>query len=262
MTTYLGPVGSIIPVKCASRLTSSGGREVSFTRTLGKQKAFLGRVRAREWSVDVGLAKPHELSGLRWLAEYSSGPLVWYPPEAVAGNILNQDQAALAPGTHDGLEGPLVDVEDGLYVKSAVPSDGSWTNFPLRFGLTDGIPVVPGVPVTVSAWLRGSTSRINVIWRDIDNADIGRSDGDPVSRDSLERVSVTLVPPVGASQMTFVLHGSQIAGPAVTMTGRLMPYSPGRGAKRVVVHGLTDAVIRATENQQLKSLSFTVSEVG
>lgn len=261
MSTFLGPVGSLIPVKCASTLTSSGGREVSFQDTLGKRKAFLGQVRAREWSVDIGLAKPHELSGLRWLAEYSSGPLVWYSPDAVVGNILTPGQAALIPGTHTGLEGPLVEVEPEVYVKSALPDAASYLNFPYRAGLADPIPVVPGQPVTVSAWLRGE-SRITVYWRDINGASLSHDSPATETAPTLTRMSRTLIPPSGAVQMSLALRGAQVAGPAVTLTDRLMPYSPGEGARRVVVHDLADAVIRATQDQQLGSLSFTVSEVG
>src|SRR5690625_3838105 len=153
MTTFLGPIGSLIPVKCASTLTSSGGREVSFTRTLGKQKAFLGQVRAREWNVDIGLAKPHELSGLRWLAEYSSGPLVWYPPDAVAGNILGSQFAGFGPEFHNGLEGPLVEVEPHLWVKSAFqdPDTGLNIGFPRSGPNKDyvPVPVIQGQLVTI-----------------------------------------------------------------------------------------------------------------
>lgn len=268
MTTFLGPVGSLVPVKCASTLTSSGGREVSFTRTLGKQKAFLGQVRAREWNVDIGLAEPGELSGLRWLAEYSSGPLVWYSPDAVVGNILPPDVAAFVPRTHNGLDGALVEADPGVHVKSVFPDGANSVSTPYSSGTSlDPIPIVPGMPVTISVWLRGSTASrgqvIAVVWRDIqgvnlgtDNPTVGESTG------TLVRRSLTLIPPPGAAQITLQFFAEQIAGPAVTLTDRLMSYSDGRGAKRVVAHGLTDAVLRAYEDHQYQSLSFTVSEVG
>ena len=259
--SFLGPVGSVIPVKCASRLTSSGGRQVAFQDTLGKRKAFLGRVRARQWDVEIGLAKPHELSGLRWLAENVNSPMVWYPPDAVVGNILTPRQADLTVDTHNGLEGPLVEVEPGVWVKSALPDSAGFFTYPRRRGSLDYIPVLPGQPVTISAWFRGD-SRITVYWRDIAGTSFGNDAGPTESFANLTRMARTVTPPPGAVQMNLALRGAQVAGPAVTLTDRLMSYSPGRGAKRVVAHGLQDAVIRATDQQQLGSLSFTVSEVG
>lgn len=264
MSTFLGPVGSIIPVKCASSLTSTGGRDVSFTRTLGKRKAFLGRVRAREWQVDIGLAKPSELSGLRWLAENVNAPMVWYSPDAVVGNILSPDQADLVPESHTGLEGPLVETEPGVWVKSAMNS-GNYLYLNYVGGSLDPVPVVPGVPVTVSAFLRGGTissQRIRMAWRDIAGNVLERVDADFEVTASWARRSAVFTPPLGACLLSLEVAAAQVAGPAVSLTEQLMPYSSGRGAYKVVAHGLSDAVIRATEDQQLQSLSFTVSEVG
>lgn len=262
MTTFLGPVGSLIPVKCASQLTSSGGRQVSFGDTLGKRKAFLGQVRAREWSVDIGLAKPAELSGLRWLAENVHAPMVWYPPDAVVGNIVTPAQGDFTVRAHNGLEGPLVEVEPGVWVKSALPSGGTSVAFPRANGVRMPAPVVQGVPVTASAWLRGSNARVQLVWWSADQVNLGSVSSTVSSGAEFRRVHVTAVPPMGAVGLTCELTGTQVAGPAVTLTDKLLPYSPGRGATRVVTHGLADAIIRATENQQLQSLSFTVSEVG
>lgn len=263
--SFLGPVGSIIPVKCASRLTSSGGRQVSFQDTLSKRKAFLGKVTAREWDVDIGLAKPSELSGLRWLAENVNAPMVWYSPDAVVGNILTPAQADLTPTTHDGLEGPLVEVEPGVHVKSASP-----TGDPLALRDPDGAlhmaPTSAGRQLTVSAWLRGNTlsgrQMIRVIWRNFSGANIGQSDTNFDVSSVFARRAATVTPPAGAVGFNVMFYAAQVAGPAVTMTDEVTPYSPGRGATKVIVHGLSDAVIRATETQQLGSLSFRVTEVG
>lgn len=266
MTTFLGPVGSLIPVKCASRLTSSGGREVSFARTLGKQKAFLGRVSAREWQVDIGLAKPSELSGLRWLAENVNSPMVWYSPDAVVGNILPPAQADLAPGTHRGLEGPLVEVEPGVWVKSVFPDGEAYLQMQRTDGADDFTPVPIGATVTVGLWLRGNTlggrQMVRVRWHDVNGQQVGSVDTDFGVSSGWARRSVTLTAPPGAALVRVMPYASEIAGPTITLTDRLLPYSSGRGANRVVAHGLTDAVLRATEDQQLQSLSFVVSEVG
>jgi hypothetical protein len=214
--------------------------------------------------VDIGLAEPAELSGLRLLAEYSDSPLVWYPPDAVVGNILEPDQASFSPGAHDGLEGALVEVEPGVVVKAAHP-DGQILSL-VDDGAFARTPVPRDVPLTVSAWMSGQTlsdsQRIRVTWRNALGADMGSTDTTFGVSDGLVRRQATVVPPAGAVFASFRFYAAQVAGPAVTVTDRLMPYSPGGGATKVVVHGLADAVLRATEDQQLQSLSFTVSEVG
>src|SRR5690625_547507 len=260
MTTFLGPVGSLIPVKCASTLTSSGGREVSFTRTLGKQKAFFGQVRAREWSVDIGLAKPGELSGLRWLAEYSSSPLVWYSPDAVVGNILTPDQAALEAGKHNGISGPLVQVQPGIFVKSVI-RDPDRLSVQIEPGPDTATPHAANKAVTVSAWVRGDSS-LGVYWRDAEGTSLGLDQPSTVNYGEWTRISRTIMPPPGSAQANLSIRCEQMAGPAVTLTDQLMPYSPGQGSKQVALHGLTGAVIRAYQEHQFQSLSFMVSEVG
>lgn len=263
MTSYIGPVGSLIPVKCPSSLGVSGGRDVSFTRTLGRQKAFMGKVASRTWDAALSDATtPGQLAGLRWLADYGTAPFVWFGPDAVMRNMLDPAVGGLVGGTHSGLEGPMVEVEPDVWVKSAVPNGVSSVALPYRSGSLDPVPVMPGRPVTVSAWLRGSVSRIDIAWRNLAGAIVSSSAGTATARPSLQRASRTLTPPVGAVQMTITYFGDQVAGPAVSMTDRLNSYSPGKGCKRVVVHGLSEALVMATADVAYSSASFTITEVG
>lgn len=262
MTSYIGPVGSLIPVKCPSSLGVSGGRDVSFTRTLGRQKAFMGKVASRTWEASLGLATPGQLAGLQWLADYGTAPFVWFGPDAVMRNVLDPAVGGLVSGTHSGLEGPLVEVEPDVWVKSAVPNGVSSVALPYRSGFLDPVPVMPGRPVTVSAWLRGSVSRIDIAWRNLAGAILSSSAGTATARPALRRASRTLTPPAGAVQMTVTFFGDQIAGPAISMTDRLTSYSPGKGCGRAVVHGLSEALVMATDQQAYSSASFTITEVG
>lgn len=262
MTSYIGPVGSLIPVKCPSSLGVSGGRDVSFTRTLGRQKAFMGKAASRTWEASLGLATPGQLAGLQWLADYGTAPFAWYGPDAVARNILEPAVAGLVPGRHSGLEGPMVEVEPGVWVKSAVRDGGTGLSIPLRSGSLDPVPILPGKPVTVSAWLRGTASGIDVAWRDLSGTTVGSSAGPLASRASLTRVSRTLVAPAGAAQVSITFQAEQVAGPAVSLTDKLASYSPGKGCKRAVVHGLSEALVMATDQQAYSSASFTITEVG
>lgn len=257
----MGPVGSLIPV-WTTGVSSTTERETSLVSTLSRRKAFVGRQAFRDWSVDADFTQANESSGLRWLAEFGQPPFVWYSPDAVFGNILEPAVAGLVSGRHSGLEGALVEVEAGVWVKSAVPDGVSSVSLPYRSGLLDPIPVAPGRPVTVSAWLRGAATRIDVAWRDASGASISSSAGASSSRPSFMRDSRTLTPPAGAVQMTLTLFGDQCAGPAVSLTDAVTPYSPGRGCKRSVPHGLSDSLILVSQQSSLSGFSFTVSEVG
>ena len=261
-TAFIGPVGSLVPFLGPSSESISDDRAVSFADTLGRRKAFMGRKSPRTWACELNARYPRELSGLRWLASYGNPPFVWYPPDAVFGNILEPAVAGLVSGRHNGLEGALVEVEPGVWVKSAVPDGGGAVSLPYRGGALDPIPVIPGRPVTVSAWLRGASSRIDVAWRDVSGATISSSTGPASSRPSLVRVSRTLTPPAGAVQMTLVFQCDQVAGPSVSLTGSMTPYSPGKGCKRAVVHGLSESLAVVTQQESLSGYSFTVSEVG
>lgn len=268
MTTYIGPVGSLIGIKCPSELSISGGREVTLARTLSRQKAFLARAGFREWSAQLSPATtPGQVAGLAWLAEFGNPPFVWYPPDAVIGNILDPAVAGLVPGRHNGLEGPLVEVEPGLWVKSAMPDGANAVSLPIRSGSLDPIPVIPGEAITVSAWMRGATldrgQVIALIWRDsqgnslnTESITVGESSG------SFQRRSVTRTVPVGAAQLTLQFFTAQVGGPAISITDSLRPYSPGKGCVRAVVHGLSEALTLANSQATYSGYSFTVSEVG
>lgn len=261
MTSYIGPVGSLIPVKCPSSLDTSGGRDVSFTRTLGRQKAFMGKVASRTWGASLSPAtSPGKVAGLAWLADYGNPPFVWYGPDAVMGNILEPATTGLVPNATNGLEGPLVEVEPDVWLKSALPAVSS-ISMPYRAGMLDSVAVIPGVPLTVSGWVRGVAS-VAVVWRDILGASITTNSRSLGTSTGLVRRSTTLTPPDGAVQMTMQFFCTQLAGPAVSLTGGLTPYSSGKGCKRAVVHGLSEALTMATSQQAMSGYSFTITEVG
>lgn len=259
---YVGVVGSIFPFFGPSSLSISGGPKVSFEETMSKKKAFVGKTAPRIWECGMDSRYPSEVAGLQWLAEFGKPPFVWYPVDAVIGNALSPSAAALAPGAHDGLEGPMVEVEPGVWLKSALPDSTGAVSLPLRSGQLDPLPVIPGTPLTVSVWLRGEDTRITVAWRDLSGSVIDSSSPSPVSRASLVRVSRTLTPPPGAVQATFILRGTQVAGPTVSFTTAVTPYSPGKGCKRAVIHDLSEALGAVGLTSSSSSFQFTVSEVG
>lgn len=263
MTSYIGPIGSIIGVKCPSSLSASGGRTSTFSRTLSRQKAFMSKSGPREWSAELSQATtPSQISGLRWLADYGQPPFVWYPPDAVFGNILEPAVAALVSGRHNGLEGPLVEVEPGIWVKSAIPDAAASVSLPYKSGFLDALPIPAGQRITVSAWMTGSAV-ITVAWRDAAGGLLSSAGSGALGTSgSLVRRSFSATPPAGAVRMTLLLTATQVAGPAVSITDSVTPYSPGKGCRRSVVHGLSESLTLISTQQSMSGYSFTVSEVG
>lgn len=265
MSTYIGTPGALMKVACPSRLSSGGGRAVSFEGTQSRRKAFLGRSVLREWSVDMSAATPRDMAVFEHLADYGTPPFVYYPDDAVLHNVLAPAYAALAPGTHTGLDASPVEVEPGLFVK-AVATSGSNFSFPYRDGLLDAAPIPSGVPVTVSAWMRGGTvsgdTQISVIWRGAAGEFISTVSTRFPGTSVLTRRHVTLTPPPGSASMTFQMWAQQTAGVAVSLTSKLTEYAPGRGASRTVVHGLSRGLIVAHDRLTLEDASFTITEVG
>ncbi|MGP9490047.1 hypothetical protein ACT3R5_15955 [Glutamicibacter sp. AOP5-A2-7] len=261
MTSYIGPVGSLIPVKCPSSLSVSGGRGVSFTRTLGRQKAFMGRVTSRTWEATLSAAtEPRKMAGLAWLVDYGTPPFVWYGSDAAVGNILEPSVAGLVPTSISGLEGPMVEVEAGVWVKSALPTVTS-VSMPYRGGSLDPVAVVPGVALTVSGWVRGASS-VAVVWRDVLGASMSTVTASFGTSTGLVRRWATFTPPSGAVQMTLQFFCTQLAGPAVSLTDAVAPYVPGKGCKRAVPHGLSEALTMTTRESSMGGYSFTITEVG
>lgn len=258
-TALIGTLGNLMPV-WANKITETVDRKVTFTETLGARKAFMGRVSRREWQVTADLTFASELTGLEWLAAFGRESLVWFPPEAVSGNAFDPESAGLVSWRHSGVEGSFLEVEPGLWVKSATPT-GTAVSLPYRRDVLDPLPVVPGKPLTVSAWMRGTT-RIAVNWRNQVGSSV-RIDTSPLENgQSLVRKSFTAIPPATAVQATFQFFGSQVAGPSLSFTDQVMPYTTGTGPLRVVVHGLERELVRIRHDGPMKNMSFTVSEVG
>lgn len=266
MTTYIGTPGALMKVACPSRLSSGGGRAVSFEGTQSRRKAFLGQSVLREWAVDISTVTPRDMAVFEHLADFAMPPFVYYPDDAVLHNILSPAYAALAAGTHTGLDGSLVEVESGVFVK-AVAASGNNFSFPYRDGTgLDAVPIPRGAPVTVSAWMRGGTvsgdTQLSVIWRGAAGEYLSTESTRFAGTSTLTRRHVTLTPAPGAASMTFQMWAQQTAGIAISLTSSLMPYAPGRGAPRTVVHGLSRDLIVAYDRLTLEDASFTITEVG
>jgi hypothetical protein len=270
MSAFLGTAGSLIELPIYNaKPTVSHDRTVSTKRTLGgRVKVQRGARPRRAWTVTSERLTPAESAAMMALELGSTPPWVWVEPLARVTNLLSPEQSVLAPGTWSGtgvVEGGSVKIGAAYSPRSVSHSAGGTVNFAFRDGEADRPAVVPGIPVSVSAYLRGSGD-LGISWRDYGNAVIS-SNQKSYSNSSLGRVSmVNLVVPAGAATAHIWATGfTQAAMPALTWTKALADWSVGRGCNRVVVEGLSEAgqeALYADPGASRSGLSFTIREVG
>ncbi|GAA1110472.1 hypothetical protein HNR24_000378 [Nesterenkonia jeotgali] len=269
MTAYLGPAGGLVPFRCPSAVSITTERAQSFKTTLGgRVKVQRGPVTRRQWQVELGSATPQELANLQALVEAGTPPWVWVEPYAQVTNLFTPEQSTLAPGTWSGngaTEGGAVAVADAMAPRSIMHPSGGAITLGLRFGSADRPPVRPGVPLSVSAAVRGS-GVLTAHWHNWQGSAIGSATKSfsysEMGRALLENIN----PPAAAQSVRVVVTGAQqVAMPCLTWTPDAPPWSMGRGCTRAVEDGLSEAVqaaVRDAPSMRRSSLSFTVREVG
>lgn len=270
MSSYLGPIGGMVPFEYyKGGLDVSADRPVKSIRTLGgRVKVQRGPLSRRTWSVSLDHLNPAELSALTALEMGGTPPFVFVEPMARVTNLFSPEQSVLMPGTFSGagvVAGGSVNVGGVMAPRSVLHASGGTVDFGYRDGVADRPVVVPGVPVTVSAYVRG-TGLLGVSWRDWSGAVISESTA-AYSNATLARSSmVNLVPPANAATVRFWATGMlQAAMPALSWTPAVQSWAVGRGCNRVILEGLSEGinrVIYAAPDQSRSSLSFTVREVG
>ena len=125
-------------------------------------------------------------------------------------------------------------------------------------------PVIPGVPVTASAYVEGEGAYIMVQWYDAS----GGFSGEPLVSQQVEanvgtRVHVTGYPPEGAVQLRLSARNvTRATRPAVTWTSELTEWGYGMGAHKVVLSSFASSLVKAVPETVYSDTSFTVMEVG
>lgn len=265
---WIGHPGALLPLPdIDGGLTRNVERAVTFKESAaGYRRAYLSARRAplREWKVTIPATRPDEAALLHDLLMQTDPPYLWIDPWARVTNVLNPRTAGLentVPTLASLGRQPLA---DGLWAATAGSRPGG--------GVVDipPGPVVPDLPVTVSAYLGSAGSAtVAAVFLNSNAAQIGSPVvSAPVTGLALlNRASVTVpLPPAGAVAVAIRVTGATvIAHPAVTWTAELLEYGAGGGAAQVVVTGLDESFdIAGTTllEQRLASISFTVTEVG
>lgn len=270
MSAWIGPPGGLVEI-----LHYKGGLSVSQERAQSTRTTLGGRVKVqrgprvrREWSASTPHADPNEAASFLALIQAGTPPWAWVDPYAQVTNMFTPEQSTLVPGSWAGSgwsQGGAVLV-DGLQAPSSVshPS-GATVDFGFRNGSSDRPAVIPGLPVSASAVLRGSGG-FGIQWVDWSGATIG-SATTSYNNPSLARVSVeNRVPPAGAARARLFASGAlQAAMPCLSWTPEASKWSMGRGCTRAVVEGLSEDIQEASSwdvARRRSALSFTVREVG
>lgn len=262
MTSYIGLPGALVPIVCPTSEPRSDERTMTEMVTAsGRRVVQLGPRVRRSWSVEYGTEHPRDYAVLDALTRWST-PLSWVGALAQATNLLTPDQAAMEgrPGVMRG----ALDLGGDLWVAQWVAGHSTSTvsvtgAFP--------VPVRPGVPVTVSAYVqRADPARpVQLVLQFLDatGAVLSAITDDGPAGPGIPRASWTRTPPVGAAGVTVVIrYAAILAAPQVTWTPTATPWAPGRGVNRVVVLPGSESPLIAHSQQVLTSAAYTIMEVG
>lgn len=267
MPAYLGTPGALFPVECEAA-TVEAETTYSFDTTLeGKRKGQYRKGRPRTWSVDMGLSSSEEVANIRAMdaGEYGPGPFLWISEEAQATNALLPEVATCGPAAAVGptitVAGPLVLPNVGVSGRALTNSDPA-TAF--DFGAVKS-PVIPGQPVTASAWLVGAGAKLTIRWYDAAGTLLGGTATSTASGvgASATRLSVTATPAAGAAFCLLRATGTtRAARPALTWSAGLAAWAPGGGCSAAVVSKLDNAPVILGTTRSHSRVNFTITELG
>lgn len=270
MSAYLGSLGRLVELKCPATQAVGSDEAFTFSRTLeGKVKAQTRPVSRRVWSLQVSTATPQEVGTLAGFTsgEWGRGPFIWVSPDAPVVNMLTPEQASCDPAiiTAGSVSktGPLALPEGGYAGRSLFNSDPAVN---LVFGL-QVTPVLPGQPVTASAFLVGAGSKVGISFQAADGSQISSTLSTASGVAGIAtRLAVTVTAPANAvSARVYGSNSTQGARPAITWTDRVFEWGDGQGCPRAVVSSLSRDLVLALRDPlfgRYSDASFTITELG
>lgn len=267
---YVGSLGRMIGLRCASSLNSDHGDRYTLSRTVeGGVRAQVRPVAPRQWSVGWGnLATPADLAVLQDFANgaWGHGPWWFLSDEAVNTNILTPRQALLLEREQrdDLIDGGPVQASDGSTAPtSLIVGQGVTQSIPV-FRM---LPVVPGQSITWAADIERAGEEPPQIWmtfRDSNGAGIRGHYGTGENHPGMQRVSVSSVTPENAHRVDIGVRFNAVrfARPQLTWTDTPPPvFSEGRGCANAIVHQVRQGVVLTRPERTLMNADFVVSEV-
>jgi len=277
MGAWAGRIHELVELRSLRRLRESPIDQSTFTHGLsGRRRARVAPSVSRSWSCEVAMADPAGLATLEEFYWAHRGEPLWLVTEAArVQNVLpppgvEHDRAreVLVPKgwktgnaeTFLAAAGPVATV-DGVAAASVLVTGGGQARLPI-------VPVLPGVPFTISAYVNpGGT--LGVAWMQdgvTQSVSASSAPAGALVDGALQRAFLTLTPAPG--QTAVQLRGNAgvttIARPQLTWTPGVVPYVPGRGAEKVIFGPLNQDVQALAVNgaRNLSSFTYTIQEVG
>lgn len=271
MSIYLGQLGRMVEIKCPASQQVSDGDGTTFNTTLGGRR-IAQRPPAperRTWAAQLSEAStPAQVGTIAAFVngEWGNGPFVFVSADAPVTNLLTPAAASCAPDEFVGTS--ITPTEAG----PMLTPDG-WAGRSFSKATTNGIflgkdiyPSLPGVPVTVSAYVKGAGGAVRLVWYNIAGAPVGSVASTVAATSGIVRSHATGLPPADAVGFRIAVNNAtvQACRAAATWTKTLFDWSGGQGCLSAVVHGSSSDLTLAanTRGAQFAGFSFTVTEVG
>lgn len=270
MSAYLGTLGRLVPIYSNPTMKTSGDDKYTFSRTLeGRVKAQVSIDTRRTWELSAHAATTTDIGSLTGFisGEWGVGPFVWVAPDAPSTNLLTPEVASCGPAAAYGANtyvGAPVDLGGNIWAgRSILNTDPT----AVLYFSNQRTPILPGVPVTGSAWLLGAGSRARLHWYGADGAGLGVEYGESTGvATKFTRLSVTGKPPAGAVACgVSAMNAMQGARPAITWTEEPFPWGEGCGCLKAVVSSIGRTALAASSRESgrvYSDVSFTITEVG
>lgn len=257
---YLGTPGSMFMfAHVRGKVSSSTSRKTTYHETLGGNlRAQVSPAVLREWSCSIPMAEQHEITHLAGLVSglYGVGPFAWVPVTATMTNVLSISGSM--PGARHGTwsgSGVGVGVFD-------IPELGRVDHAVIPTGniVTEAAPVMPGFPVTGSAYINGGYVRVEILDSTGAVVEQAQSQG---TEGSVQRIHATIpeAPPSAVEVQLRILQSSGMALPSISWTEDLKPWVPGGGSREVSVSEYDSSIFHLDPFESLEDISFKVKEL-
>lgn len=273
---WLGNVGGLVELPFHDSRAESHDRSSAQQVTLGGRRLVqLGPSTRRTWDVSLWKGSTTDLvarAAAFFEGEHGRGPWWWVSDWASTTNVLPpaMSMMRMVPLSETTTVGGPMRLPGGDVAGSSPLLQPGQTLYPMG-DMTRSVPVLPGRPVTVSAWVEGGEGTyIMVVLLDSSGA-VQRS----VSRQPLstagaepERLSMTVSAGVNEHQVLFLVRNQsgpiRVTRPALTWTRGLRDWGVGAGCAQAVVTDLSVSPERLTSRPDTDhaELSFKIVEVG
>lgn len=271
MTSWVGPLGSLVRVPCVSQMQVGVASGVVTRHALGgaPYTVRLGRD-WREWSLGRGVLSRAEVGLLAQLSRTQSAPWRLIPDQAHLYNLLTPYAAAWedwVPSRAQAVltrHGPVV-LPGEEVAATHVQMVGEAST--LNFHTSPVVPVLPGGVVTVSMWMMRTTGAgrgVRLEWVDAAGVEVSLGPWAAVSVPAGQwaRRVVTATAPAGAAGLRVSVRQTSFAAlPQVTWTAGEVAWADGQAAEAVVLGPAQESPVLLLGDREITAAQWVAQEV-